>query len=111
MYGGVHPPRPAAQGVYHLVTARETPLTANTAQLSWEKTLGVFNSRLANTALTNLRHWREIVAGVYSDFEANIPDPEAGPLVLRAWSLDGRTEDSRYPNLMLPEVGKQYGIY
>lgn len=36
--------------------------------------------------------------------------PEDGPdtLTLRAERVDGRTEESRYPNLMVPGVKQQY---
>ena len=85
----------------------------NTTQLSWKKALGVFDARLAYATLehgTKLRRWRETVTEVYLDFVAKLPDAETPILMLRATQLDGRTEGSRYPNLMLPWVQQQYGL-
>jgi len=81
--------------------------------MSWKKTLGVFDARLASRACehgTKLRHWREIVARVHADFEANLPDAELPNLAVQAAWVDGRTEGSRYPNLLLPGMGERYGI-
>lgn len=86
---------------------------ANVVQMSWKKALGVFDARLANIPLgrcTKLRYWRETVAAIHSDFEAKLPDAEPPILTLRAALLDGRTKESRYPNLMLPGIGRRYGI-
>lgn len=47
---------------------------------------------------------------LHSDLEANIPDDGLPLLVSRAKSVDARGEGSRYPNLMIPEVGQRYGI-
>lgn len=52
---------------------------ANPTQISWKKALGVFEARLADVPLehsTKLRYWKEIVAGVRSDFAAKLPDAE-----------------------------------
>ena len=82
-------------------------------QVSWEKALGVFDARLATTPLehdTKLRHLRETVAEVYSDFAARLPKARLPALIVRAALEDGRTEGSRYPNLIIPGVKQQYGI-
>jgi len=55
----------------------------NVTQVSWKKALGVFEARLADVPLergTKLRHWKEIVAKVYSDFVAKLPDVEPSTL-------------------------------
>jgi len=85
----------------------------NTTQLSWKKALGVFDARLARATLergTKLRRWRETVAEVHSDFVAKLPDAETPILTLYARQLDGRTEGSKYPNMMLPWVQQRYGL-
>jgi hypothetical protein len=85
----------------------------NVTQLSWKRALGVFDVRLTEVPFergTKLRHWREIVAGVHLDFETKIPDPGPPTLLARAIWEDGRTEGSRYPNLMLPGVRQKYGV-
>jgi len=81
--------------------------------LSWQKALAVFDSRIANTTIeraAELRRWKEVVAGVHSDFVEKMPDTEPAILAKRAHVLDGRTEESRYPNLMLPWVQQRYGL-
>ncbi|KAF9646810.1 hypothetical protein BDM02DRAFT_2889392 [Thelephora ganbajun] len=81
--------------------------------LSWKKALGVFDARITNDTLergTNFRHWRKTVAEVYSDFVAKLPGAESPILSSRARQLDGRTEGSRYPNMMLPWVRQRYGL-
>jgi len=85
----------------------------NVTQVSWRAALRVFDARLATVPPehgTKLRQWRETVAGAYSDFTAKLPEPKLQALALRASLIDGRTEESRYPNLMIREVGEQYGI-
>jgi len=81
--------------------------------MSWKKALAVFDARLASNTReqdTKLRHWRETVAGVYADFEAKLPDAGFPNLTVQARWVDGRTEESRYPNLLLPGMGQRYGI-
>ena len=85
----------------------------NIVQVSWKKALEVFDARLASFSLrygTKLSHWRETVAAIHSDFEAKLPNAEPPILTVRAALMDGRTKESRYPNLMLPGVGQQYGL-
>lgn len=82
-------------------------------QVSWKKALGVFDARLATTPLehdTELRRLRETVAEGYSDFAARLPEARLPALIIRAGLEDGRTEGSRYPNLMIPGLKQQYGI-
>ena len=84
---------------------RTESLIAGITQASWRKALGVFDARLATVSLEDgkkLRHWKEVVAGVYSDFAAKLPNAELPPLATRAFWEDGRTEGSRHPNLLLP---------
>ena len=81
--------------------------------MSWKKALAVFDARLAGGThehSTKLRHWREIVAEVYADFEAKLPHAGFPNLTVQAGWVDGRAEGSRYPNLMLPGMGQRYGI-
>lgn len=85
----------------------------NVSQVSWKKALGVFDARLASVPPENgtkLQHCKEMVAEVHSDFAAKLPDAKLPILAMRATLEDGRTEESRYPNLLIPEVKHQYGI-
>lgn len=72
----------------------------------------MFDARLTSATLehgTKLRHWKEIVAEVYVDIEKKLPE-EIPDLAIKAGWVDGRTEGSRYPNLLLPGMGERYGI-
>ena len=85
----------------------------NVAQVSWRAALGVFDARLVTAPFehgTKLRHWRETVVGVYSDFTVKLPESKLQTLALRASLTDGRTEESRYPDMMSSEVRQQHGI-
>jgi hypothetical protein len=77
------------------------------SQVSWKKALEVFEARLADVPLehaTKLRHWKEIVAWVRSDFAAKLPDVELPTLVTRSKLKEDRTDGSRHQSLMLPVV-------
>lgn len=68
----------------------------NVAQLSWKRALGVFDARLPNVPLEHgakLRRWKDVVAEVYSDLEAKLPDAEPGVTMQHMWSMvDASTE-------------------
>lgn len=88
-------------------------LTGNVTQVSWKKALGVLDARIATASPAcgkKLRYWKEVIADVYSDFSAKLPDAELPTLAMRASWEDGRTEGSRYPNLLLREAMEEYGI-
>ena len=51
-----------------------------------------------------LRHWKEIVASVHSDFMAKLLDAELSALVTGKSFWDDRTEGPRHRNPMLPGV-------
>jgi hypothetical protein len=58
----------------------------------------------------SLRDFRRIVGEAYSDFQAKVPDCKP-PIVHSLAALeDFTTEDSKYPNLMVPEVRMRYGM-
>lgn len=85
----------------------------NVAQVSWRKALQVFDARLTYVPLAyaaKLRHCREVVAEVYSDFVAKLPGVELPALARRTKLEDGRTERSRYPNLIPTEEKQRLGL-
>ena len=95
-----------------LVTTGAEQLIVGITQASWKKALGVFDARLAAVPPESgeiLRHWKEVVAGVYSDFTAKLPDAELPALAARAYWEDGRTGGSRCPNLLPQGMGQLYG--
>jgi hypothetical protein len=59
---------------------------------------------------TTLVRWWKVVADAYESYKENISDCE--PPLLSSLSLleDGRTEDSKYPNLLSPQARENLGI-
>lgn len=69
---------------------------------SLEKALEVFDVRLARVPIesdTKLRHWKQTVAGLCSDFAAKVPDGRIPSLVRQTEWVHVRAEGSRYPDL------------
>ncbi|KAF9645914.1 hypothetical protein BDM02DRAFT_3119538, partial [Thelephora ganbajun] len=60
---------------------------------SWKKALGAFDVRLTHNM--KLRDWRGVVAEVYSDFAAKLPDADLPTLATLGVLKDGRTEGSQ----------------
>ena len=59
---------------------------------------------------TTLVRWWKVVADAYISYKEKLPDCE--PPLLSSLSLleDGRTEDSKYPNLLSPQARAELGI-
>lgn len=59
---------------------------------------------------TALVHWWKVVADAYALYKEKFPDCE--PPLLSSLSLleDGRTEDSKYPNLLSSQARAGLGI-
>ena len=82
-------------------------------QESWNKSLAVFDVRIASLPSEHsgsLRQIRKFIGEMYSDFQARLPDCEPPTIHCLALSEDGVTEDSKYPSLMSAEVRTSYGI-
>lgn len=75
--------------------------------------MGGFKTRtslLPAEETTTLMHWWKVVANEYASYKEKLPDCE--PPLLSSLSLleDGRTEDSKYPNLLFPQARAKLGI-
>ena len=82
----------------------------NPTQASWERALGVFDSRLARLPPdrdTKLRHRKEAVVAAYSDFTAKLPDAKLPSLAIRALWEDGSKWKS---NMTASRIWQLYGI-
>jgi hypothetical protein len=81
--------------------------------MGWKRAMEGFKTRTsalpAEEANTLVRWWN-VVAGAYSLYKEKLPDCE--PPLLSSLSLleDGRTEDSKYPNLLSPQTRADLGI-
>ena len=67
-------------------------------------------SALAVEEATALVRWWKVVADAYASYKEKIPDCEPPLLSSMCLLEDGRTEDSKYPNLLSPEARTQLGI-
>ena len=81
--------------------------------MSWKRALGVIDERiesLSHAESEQLRYWRGVIDMAYADFQTNNQGDEPSLFVSLAISMDGRTEYSRYPNLLATEVREDYGL-
>ena len=88
-------------------------LTKNADQISWKRALDAIDARIVSRSYTgseSLRYWRGVIGKAYTDTQANPLEDGPDPLISSALSIDGRTEGSRYPNLLLPEERARHGL-
>jgi len=57
-----------------------------------------------------LIRWWKVVADAYTLYKEKLPDCEAPLLSSLSLLEDGRTEDSKYPNLLSPQARAEQGI-
>jgi len=58
----------------------------------------------------SLRYWRGVIEKAHADFEANLLGCGPSTLMSLALSMDGRTADSNFPNLLLHEERVPFGL-
>ena len=58
----------------------------------------------------SLRYLREVIGKVHADFQANLLSCGPSQILSSALLVDGRTEDSEYPNLVLHSGRELYGL-
>ena len=59
---------------------------------------------------TTLIRWWKVVADAYTSYKEKLPDSEPPLLSSLCLLEDGRTEDSKYPNLLSPQTRADLGI-
>jgi len=110
----VHLSRFAAWGASVLILVPDDGCSnERLGQDSWKKSLLVFDARIDILLLEkseSLRCFRKVIWERYSDFQARLPGCEPPTLFSLGSLEDGTTEDSKYPNLMSPEVRVEYGL-
>jgi len=83
------------------------------AQMSWRKSLEIFDARvsvLPSDGRGPLQRLRRIVSQAHSNLQNNIPECAPPELMMLTWMEDGRTETSRYPNLLSSEERERFGL-
>ena len=88
-------------------------LTKSATQISWKRALDTIDALMESRSHTEsrlLRYWRAAIGKAYTDTHLNPLEDGPDPLISSALSIDGRTEGSRYPNLLLPEERARHGL-
>ena len=89
------------------------PTYQNADQISWKTALDTIEVRSGlghETENASLRCWRGVIEKAYANFQANLPGYGPTLLTSLALSVDGRTEGSSYPNLILATEREPYGL-
>lgn len=82
-------------------------------QFSWGKSLVVYESRINSLRMEDsllLRYWKGVVGKAYEVFQQKLPDENPPELSMMLSTRDGRTEHSKYPNLLRASVRDDLGI-
>jgi len=80
---------------------------------SWAEALKIYDSQISSLSVeggAELWRWKQVVAEAYVDIERRMPKREPPVLTSLAMLEDGRSEGSRYPNLMVPTARERYGL-
>ena len=88
-------------------------LTEGADQISWKRALDTIDVRVGlspHAESGSLRHWRGVIGKVYADFQANLLRCGPSPLISSALLVDGRTGDSKFPNLLTYAGRERYGL-
>ena len=88
-------------------------LIKNATQISWKRALDMIDIRIGSRSHvegTSLRYWRGIIGKAYADLQVNLLRCGPSLLISLALLVDGRTEGSRYPNLLLQNERENYGF-
>ena len=88
-------------------------LTEAPDQISLKRALDTIDFRIGSRSHTeseSLRYWRGVIGKAQADFRANLQGCGPSPLMSSALLLDGRAEDSEFPNLLLHSGRELYGF-
>ena len=90
-------------------------LSKDSDQISWKRALDTIEECIrlcphSEREAPQYHRWKEVIGKAYADFQANLPGYEPSLLSSLAMTVDGRTEGSNYPNLILPAERERYGL-
>lgn len=88
-------------------------LTEDVGQISWKRALDALDVRIglcSHPEIESLRYWRGIIGKVHADFQTNLPGSGPSQILSSALLVDGRTEDSDFPNLLPYAAREPYGL-
>ena len=81
--------------------------------MSWKRALDIIDTRIglrSDIESGPLRHWRRVIGKAHADFQTGFLGYGPALLISLAVRVDGRTEDSNFPNLLLPTERERCGI-
>ena len=81
--------------------------------MSWKRALDTIDARIGlhlDNESGSLQHWRIVIGRVYANFRSNFLGPEHHSFASSVISVDGRSEGSDFPNLVLPSERGHYGF-
>ena len=88
-------------------------LTGVVYEISWKRTLDTIDVCIGLCSYAeskSLRYWRGVIWKVHADFQAGIRRCGPSQIMLLARSVDGRAEDSEFPNLLSNSGREPYGL-
>lgn len=96
-----------------MIMIRISQALINDDQVSWKRVLDTIDVRIELCSYAeseSLRHWRGVIGKAYTDFQAVLMGYKPSLLMSLALSVDGRTGDSSFPNLLLHTEREPYGL-
>ena len=88
-------------------------LTVGADQISWKRALDTVDVRIglcSQAESGSLRYLRGVIGKVHADFHAGLLGRGPSSFVSSLLSVDGRTADSKYPNLLLLTEREGFGL-
>ena len=88
-------------------------LTRGADQISLKRVLDTIDVRIEGCSPPenqSLRYLRAVIGNTHAIFQAKLLGCRPSPLMLLVLSVDGRTEDSEYPNLITESGREPYGL-
>ena len=81
--------------------------------MSWKRALDTIDARTGlypDTGNGSLERWKGAIQRAYADFQANLPGLGPNSFASLVMASDGRSEGSRFPNLVAPKGRELYGF-
>ena len=82
-------------------------------QISWKRALDTIDLRIGlcpHSESRSLRYLRGVIGKVHADFQANLLGCGPASFMPLVMLMDGRTANSKYPNLLLPTERERFGL-
>jgi hypothetical protein len=58
----------------------------------------------------SLRRWKKVIERAYADLRQNLPGFEPDLFASLVFAMDGRSGETEFPNLAVPEERERYGL-